>query len=227
MPKPPPFTPPPIRRRFGPKLGLSLMVLGVAALLPGRLQGLGELILPLQAAEPPAPPPLPVPRPMALRDGLVAIPSVSPVLAGPIRPNPLGEERPGEGRLLSEVMRRQAEVDRRERELELREAQLLAAESLTRAQIAELTRLREEVEKLMIQESQAAVADLDALVALYMNMKAPQAAKVLERLDPPRSAAILLKIPERQAGPILASMEPPAALAVTQEIAGRREAFRP
>lgn len=243
-------------RLFGPRLGLPLMALGVAALLPGRFLGADGLLSSdasltglLQAAEAPRqtasvqgsayPAPasqLPASQPpaswgpagpVALRDGLVATPTISPVLAGPIRPSPLGEDRPGEGRLLIEVTRRQGEIERRERDLDLREARLLAAEGMTRIQIAELTRLREEMERLVVKESQASEADIDALVALYINMRPQQAAKVLERLEPPRSAIILLKIPERQAGPILAQMEPPAALAVTQEIAGRREAFRP
>ncbi|MCI0754757.1 MotE family protein [Teichococcus vastitatis] len=174
-------------------------------------------------------------RPVTLREGMVARPVVAPVLAGPlttsapvipVRASPIGDERPGDGRLLLEVARRQAEMDRRERALEAREAQLQAAEAMTRGQISELTRLREEIERLVSKESVSADSDLDALVSLYVNMRPQQAAKVLERLEAPRAAVILLKIPERMAGPILAQMEPPAALAVTQEIAGRREAFR-
>jgi flagellar motility protein MotE (MotC chaperone) len=174
-------------------------------------------------------------RPVTLREGMVARPVVAPVLAGPlttsapvipVRASPIGDERPGDGRLLLEVARRQAEMDRRERALEAREAQLQAAEAMTRSQISELTRLREEIERLVSKESVSADSDLDALVSLYVNMRPQQAAKVLERLEAPRAAVILLKIPERMAGPILAQMEPPAALAVTQEIAGRREAFR-
>ena len=214
------------RRPLRTMAGLPLMLLGLAALLPGRIAGLtegGDLTLPrfggaLLARE--------APLPMPLREGMVARPNVSPVLAGAVRANPLGEERPGEGRLLMEVTRRQSEIEKRERDLEAREARLQAAESMARTQIAELGRLRREVEQMVSRESTAAEGDLEALVALYVNMKPQQAAKVLERLEAPRAAVILLKIPERQAGPILASMEPPAALAVTQEIAGRREAFR-
>jgi len=220
------FNPALHRRPLRAMAGLPLMVLGLAALLPGRIAGLtegGGLSLPrfgstLLARE--APPPVP------LREGVVARPTISPVLAGAVRANPLGEERPGESRLLMEVTRRQSEIEKRERELEAREARLQAAESMARTQIAELTRLRQEIEQMVAHESTAAEGDIDALVALYVNMKPQQAAKVLERLEAPRAAVILLKIPERQAGPILASMEPPAALAVTQEIAGRREAFR-
>jgi flagellar motility protein MotE (MotC chaperone) len=213
-------------RLFGPRLGLPLMALGLLALLPGRMAALAEF-WPAQAPAPPRvqAPTMPV-QPVALRDGVVALPRVSETLAGPVRPSPLGEDRPGEGRLLLEVGRRQAEVDRRERALELREARLQAAEGLARSQIAELARLREEVERLVVREGSAAEADIDALVALYVNMRPQQAAKVLDKLEPPRAATILLKIPERQAGPILANMEPPSALAVTQEIAGRRDPFR-
>jgi flagellar motility protein MotE (MotC chaperone) len=127
---------------------------------------------------------------------------------------------------LLEVGRRQSEIDRRERAVELREARVQAAEGLARTQIAELTRLREDVERLVVREGSAAEADIDALVSLYVNMRPQQAAKVLDKLEPPRAATILLKIPERQAGPILANMDPNSALAVTQEIAGRRDAFR-
>ncbi|MBC9177927.1 MotE family protein [Pseudoroseomonas ludipueritiae] len=213
-------------RLFGPRLGLPLMALGLLALVPGRLEGLAAF-WPAQAS--PSPPmlsPAPPRQPVALREGVTALPRVSETLAGPARPSPLGEDRPGEGRLLLEVGRRQAEVERRERALELREARLQAAEGLARSQIAELARLREEVERLVVREGSAAEADIDALVALYVNMRPQQAAKVLDKLEPPRAATILLKIPERQAGPILANMEPLSALAVTQEIAGRRDPFR-
>jgi flagellar motility protein MotE (MotC chaperone) len=217
-------------RVFGPRLGLPVMMLGLAALVPGRLAGLQDVLpaWPAQAAVAPlAPPAVASPTsPVPLRDGVVATPRISATLAGPARSSPLGEERPGEGRLLLEVGRRQAEVERRERAVELREANVQAAENLARAQIAELSRLRTEVERLVVREGTAADADIDALVALYVNMRPQQAAKVLDKLEPARAAAILLKIPERQAGPILANMEPNSALAVTQEIAGRRDAFR-
>ncbi|MBC9207766.1 hypothetical protein IBL26_13050 [Roseomonas aerophila] len=214
------------RRVLGPRVGLPLMALGLAALVPGRLVGLAE-VLPSwpSAVAAPAAPALPT-GPVSLREGIVALPRVSETLAGPVRSNPVGEERPGDGRLLLEVGRRQSEIDRRERAVELREARVQAAEGLARTQIAELTRLREEVERLVVREGSAAEADIDSLVSLYVNMRPQQAAKVLDKLEPPRAATILLKIPERQAGPILANMDPNSALAVTQEIAGRRDAFR-
>jgi flagellar motility protein MotE (MotC chaperone) len=213
-------------RVFSPRFGLPLMALGLAALVPGRLAGLAD-VWPSWPEAVAAPAAVALPSgPVSLREGVVALPRVSETLAGPARTSPVGEERPGEGRLLLEVGRRQTEIDRRERAVEQREARVQAAEGLARTQIAELTRLREEVERLVVREGSAAEADIDALVSLYVNMRPQQAAKVLDKLEPPRAATILLKIPERQAGPILANMDPNSALAVTQEIAGRRDAFR-
>ncbi len=240
----------PRRRLFGPRLGLPLMALGIAAMVPARVVSL----LPLFEASAPVttqparvlPDPAPIPnqgssqgfsqgpslgrvaagQPVPLREGILAMPTLSVLLAGPGRANPVGEENETAARLLAEVARRQAEAERRERMIEVRETRATAAETLARVQLATLSKLRDEMERLVVREATAADADIDSLVALYVNMRPQQAAKVLERLEAPRAATILLKIPERQAGPIMAQMDPQAALLVTQEIAGRREAFR-
>jgi flagellar motility protein MotE (MotC chaperone) len=223
-----------VRRLFGPKVGLPLMALGIAALIPGRLASLLPLLdAPASVAAAPdaaAPGLGAAGRSVLLREGILATPTVSAVLAGPMRANPLGANPIGEGRqadarLLAEVSRRQAETEQRERVVEVREARVNVAEALARTQIVALGKLRDELERLVVREGAAAEADIDALVALYVNMRPQQAAKILERLEAPRVATILLKIPERQAGPIMAQMDPQAALVVTQEIAGRREAF--
>lgn len=213
----------PRRPRFGARAGMAAMALGLAAMVPGRIEGLAGL-WPALWPDAPAEPARPV---VALRDGAaIATPTTAATLAGTPRFNPLSEDRTADARMLSEIARRQAEVERREREAELREGRAAAAETLARTQLTELGRMRVQLEQMVARESSAAEADLDALVSLYTNMRPAQAAKVMELLEAPRAAAVLLKIPERQAGPILASMDPPAALAVTQEIAGRREAFR-
>lgn len=225
----------PRRRLYGPRLGLPLMALGIAALIPARVASLLPLIeTPASVATPPGPAQpapaqsarVPAGQPVALREGVLATPTLSVLLAGPVRSNPVGEDQESAARLLAEVARRQAEAERRERLIEVRETRATAAEALARTQLAALGKLRDEVERLVLREANAADADIDSLVALYVNMRPQQAAKVLERLEAPRAATILLKIPERQAGPIMAQMDPQAALLVTQEIAGRREAFR-
>lgn len=226
----------PRRRLFGPRLGLPLMALGIAALVPARIASLLPLFdAPVSVAAQrdralpdlaPGPTPGAAGQPVPLREGVLAVPTLSVLLAGPARANPVGEDHESAARLLAEVARRQAETERRERMIEARETRATAAEALARGQLATLGKLRDEMERLVMRETTAADADIDSLVALYVNMRPQQAAKVLERLEAPRAATILLKIPERQAGPIMAQMDPQAALLVTQEIAGRREAFR-
>ncbi len=101
-----------------------------------------------------------------------------------------------------------------------------AAETLARQQIAELTKLRTEIEGLVVHETGAAGADLDMLVGLYQNMKPVQAAAVLGKMEPQRAGLILQHLGDRNGGPILAAMDPNAALAITDDIAQRRAAFR-
>jgi flagellar motility protein MotE (MotC chaperone) len=194
-------------------LVLPLATAGLAALLPWRAADLLQQwhslspIAPAvaQSAPPPAQAPAtdPAPRPAV---------SDSPQAA--------------DGRLLLEVVRRKSELDRRERDLQTRAAQVAAAEQLERQQIAELKRLRQEVETLAAREFAAAEADLNLLVGLYSNMKPNQAAAVLGKLDPPKAAVILQHLDTCSAGPILAGMEPKAALAITEELEQRHAPFR-
>jgi flagellar motility protein MotE (MotC chaperone) len=212
-----------LRRFYGPRLGIPLLALGVAALLPARILALTEILgddrPPVLASAAPS-------GAVALGEGVIATPTTAVLLSGQTRASPVGDERQPDARVLAEMSRRQAEAERRERELELREARLTAAEAVVKSQIATLSQMRGELEQLASKEGDAASSDIEALVSLYSNMRPQQAAKVFDRLEAARAATILLRIPDRQAGPILAQMDPQAALAVTQEIAGRREQFR-
>lgn len=134
--------------------------------------------------------------------------------------------RAGESHLLAELSRRKAELAKREEVLDKRETQLAAAVLLARKQMAELTELRKSLDVLVAREATAAEADLSLLVGLYSNMKPPQAAAVLGKLDAPKAAAILARLDTRMAGPILASMDPSAALAITEELEQRRAELR-
>jgi len=137
-----------------------------------------------------------------------------------------GADRAPDSQLVAEIARRSAELDQRDRALRTRAAQVAAAGQLARQQIAELSRLRQQIEKLVTQESDASEADLKLLVGLYSNMKPTQAALVLGRLDPPQAAEILQRLDTHEAGPILAAMDPSAALAITKVLETRRLPFR-
>jgi flagellar motility protein MotE (MotC chaperone) len=163
---------------------------------------------------------------VALRDGLVARQMISATLSGGARTAPVGNDRPADGKLLAEVARRTAELDKRQHDLDTRAGEIDAEATLAKQQIAALTKLRTEIEGLVVHETTAADADLDMLVGLYSNMKPPQAAAVLGKLEPAKAGMILQKLGDRAGGPILAAMDPSAALAITEDIAQRRASFR-
>lgn len=208
---------------------LPLIAVALLGLVPLRATG---LLSHWRAAHPPAsvvaalPPAETGAELVALREGVTARQIVSATLAGGTHAAPVGEERPADGKLLAEVARRQAELDRRQHDLETRSAQVDAAETLAKQQIAELTKLRTEIEKLVVRETGAASSDINMLVGLYQNMKPNQAAAVLGKMDPTRAGLILQHLGDRAGGPILAAMDPGAALAITEDIAQRRAAFR-
>jgi flagellar motility protein MotE (MotC chaperone) len=134
--------------------------------------------------------------------------------------------QPADGKLLEELNRRSAALDQREHDLQTWATQIAAAERLARAQLAELGRMRSELEKVVDQESVASDEDIAVLVGLYSNMKPTQAAALLGRLDAPKAAAILEKLDIHSAGPALAAMDPTMAVAITEELSKRHTPLR-
>jgi flagellar motility protein MotE (MotC chaperone) len=132
-----------------------------------------------------------------------------------------------DGKLLEELNRRSAELDKREHDLQTWAAQVAVAEKMARAQLAELGRVRTELEKVVAHETAASDADLAELVGLYSNMKPTQAAAVLGRLSAAKAAAILEKLDIHSAGPALAAMDPQIAVAITEELAHRHASSQP
>jgi flagellar motility protein MotE (MotC chaperone) len=128
--------------------------------------------------------------------------------------------------VLGELARRKAALDRREHDIEQREAQAMAAETLARKEVDELSTLRAEVEKIVNEQTDDASADLTKLADLFANMKPGQAAAILGKLDISKSAAILRRLQTRMAGPVLAAMDPAVAAGVTQELEKAHAAFQ-
>jgi flagellar motility protein MotE (MotC chaperone) len=216
-------------------LRVPLLPIAAAGLF-GLLPWLGaDVVQRWQAAFPPGPPPVPTApisapaaeAPVILPSGAIAQPVLVATLAETERASPLSDDRVADSRLLTEVGRRNLELDRREHDLRMREANVAAAEQLTRGQIAELSRMRQTIEGLLVHETRASEEDMSLLVGLYSNMKPAQAATVLGKLDAPKAALILQRLDTRMAGPILAAMDTASAVAITEEVEQRRAAFRP
>jgi flagellar motility protein MotE (MotC chaperone) len=110
------------------------------------------------------------------------------------------------------LARRQEDLARKEQELRVLEREL--AERLERMQILE-NRLAE-----MIKDAeQAGDAKFRHLVDVLSNMKAKQAAAVLETLDPKIAVRVLAGMRGRQAGEILTFVKPEIAAKLTEALA--------
>lgn len=220
--------------RLNRSFALPLAAVGLAVLLPWRaldvLHQWQSLSSPAEAAQtqPAAPPPPSnaTGQPTGPAIGQPAAPAATQIAPPAPQLAALDAQHGPDSRLLTEIARRAAALDQRDTELQTRAAQVAAAERLARQQIAELTQLRQQIEKLVAHEADASEGDINLLVGLYSNMKPTQAAAVLGRLDATQAAEILQRLDVHSAGPVLAAMDPAAALAVTQVLATRRMAFR-
>ena len=220
--------------RLNRSFALPLAAVGLAVLLPWRaldvLHQWQSLSSPAEAAQtqPAAPPPPSnaTGQPTGPAIGQPAAPAATQIAPPAPQLAALDAQHGPDSRVLTEIARRAAALDQRDTELQTRAAQVAAAERLARQQIAELTQLRQQIEKLVAHESDASEGDINLLVGLYSNMKPTQAAAVLGRLDATQAAEILQRLDVHSAGPVLAAMDPAAALAVTQVLATRRMAFR-
>lgn len=213
---------PPATRRFllSRSVVLPVVAVGLLALAPWQAAG---LFARWQALAQPAPQQVAsLPNPGTTEQAAATpvsqavMPATGPTLA----------LQPADGKLLEELNRRSAALDKREHDLQTWATQIAAAERLARAQLAELGRMRSELEKVVAQESAASDEDIAVLVGLYSNMKPTQAAALLGRLDAPKAAAILEKLDIHSAGPALAAMDPTMAVAITEELAKRHAPLR-
>ncbi len=124
---------------------------------------------------------------------------------------------------LQDLAARRRELERREREIETRDALLAAAEKRVDEKIAELRRLKGEMEALIDSHDEQEKAKIQSLVKVYENMKPKDAARIFGELDMDVLLAVVGRMKERKIAPILAEMNPDRAKLITTELAQRRE----
>ncbi len=176
--------------------------------------------------DPKAPPPkaanLPVPPgaapPNPAKDGP---PPGAPAPGAPAAANaPLGPITDQE--LLQHFAERRAEIERRTKELEQREALLTAAEKRIDQKVAEMEKVRSDIQKLMSQGDEKQSTQLESLVRIYETMKPKEAARIFEELEMPVLLGVIQKMKEAKSAPILAAMDPVKAKEVTSALIERR-----
>ncbi len=117
--------------------------------------------------------------------------------------------------VLQSLSKRRDELDRRERMIGEREALLSAAGQEVDHKIAELNRLKGEIEALLGKQQKMEEERLVSLVKIYEGMKPKEAATIFNTLDLDVLLEVIGRMNERKASPILAAMEPDKARIVT------------
>ena len=124
---------------------------------------------------------------------------------------------------LQDLAKRREELDKREQAISQREALLKAAGVEVDRKIAELNKLRSELEDLLNKQKTGEDERITSLVKIYENMKPKDAANIFNTLDMNVLLPVIAKISERKASPILAAMDPDKAREVTIKLAEQRK----
>src|SRR5262249_53514283 len=144
-----------------------------------------------------------------------------------IQLNPNGPTSPAERAILERLGERRQELDARARELEMRENLLKSAEKRLDGRVNELKALEAQAGGSAQKREAEDAAKLKALVIMYENMKAKDAAKIFDRLEMPVLIAVVSQIKPRVMADIMAQMQPEAAERLTTELAARATGVTP
>jgi flagellar motility protein MotE (MotC chaperone) len=144
-----------------------------------------------------------------------------------IQLTPNGPSSPAERAILERLGERRQELDARARELEIRENLLKSAERRLDGRVNELKTLEQQSGGSAQKKEAEDAAKLKALVTMYENMKAKDAAKIFDRLEMPVLIAVVSQIKPRVMADIMAQMQPEAAERLTTELASRAVGITP
>lgn len=125
--------------------------------------------------------------------------------------------------VVEDMAARRARLDSMEKDIRAREALLKAAEQELDRKYKELTRLKEEIEGLLQQQSTEEESRVKSLVKVYENMKPKDAARIFDTLDLDILIGVMSRMSERKMSPILAAMNPERARTVTIMLAQQKQ----
>lgn len=125
--------------------------------------------------------------------------------------------------VLQSLARRREEIEKREQKIAAQEALLKAAEQEVDRKIAELNKLRSELESLLGKQQTMEEERILSLVKIYENMKPKEAAAIFNTLDMDVLLAVIGRMAERRSSPIIANMDTNKARLVTIRLAEQRK----
>jgi flagellar motility protein MotE (MotC chaperone) len=125
--------------------------------------------------------------------------------------------------VLQSLSKRRDELDAREKTIARREALLAAAEQEVDHKIAELNKLKGEIEDLLGKQQTMENDRIESLVKIYENMKPKEAATIFNTLDMNVLLTVISHMNERKSAPIIAAMDPQKARIVTIRLADQHK----
>jgi flagellar motility protein MotE (MotC chaperone) len=138
-----------------------------------------------------------------------------------------GPGSPAERALLERLGERRQELDTRARELEIRESLVKSAEHQLDTRVNQLRVMETQANGAAAKKEQEEAERLQALVSMYENMRAKDAAKIFNRLEMPVLLAVVSHIKPRVMADIMAQMQPEVAEKLTVELANRAAGLAP
>ena len=125
--------------------------------------------------------------------------------------------------VLQRLRQRRDQLDAREKEMDVREKVLRVTEAKIDQKLADLGKLKEQVQAVLDTYNQKEEGKLLSLVKIYENMKPKEAARIFEELDMQTLLPVIAKMKEAKVAPVLAQMDPKKAKAVTTELSQMRK----
>jgi len=125
----------------------------------------------------------------------------------------------GERAILESLQNRRKALDQRSRELEMRESLLKATEKRVEAKVAELKAMEARLKASLGERDKAEAERFKAIITMYENMKAKEAARIFDKLDMKVLVDVANAMNPRSMSQILAQMTPESAERLTVELA--------
>lgn len=125
-------------------------------------------------------------------------------------------------RMLDMIEKKNRELEKREEELTLREKNLKELEKKVQADLQKIEEALARSEELVGIRSDLIQKNVESLVKMYSNMKAAEAATLMENMDVNIAVQILSQMKGRDAGAVLGKMNTQVAKNITEKIAGKR-----
>lgn len=192
---------------------------------PGRLVGILAALTLISASPTPPAGAAPVPDGEAKPEPAVAEASQAaepPAVPGLriIAPTPdavaqwCNAEQQGAHVLAEQLRRKERELDEAARSVALREAEIKSAEAGLDTRLAELQKLRDQIDGLLQKSDEATEKHVADLVKMVEANRASAAAPILAALDPDLAVRVLERMNTQKAGKLLAELPPATAAAL-------------